>query len=80
MSAPARTVTAVLAIEPLALGEPGGSVRAQVRWSDGTEGEALRWYDDELAITAEQLLGRSADELRTLHFALDRAYLAGEGT
>lgn len=49
-----------------------------MRWSDGTQSEALRWYDDELTITAEQLLGHTAEELRTLHFALDRAYLRGD--
>jgi hypothetical protein len=39
------TVEEVLAFEDL----PPGSLasrRAVVRWSDGTEGEALRWYAD----------------------------------
>jgi hypothetical protein len=43
----APTVTEVLTFEPLALGETG-SRRAVVRWSDGSTGEALRWYEDEV--------------------------------
>ena len=39
------TVSEVLRFEPLAVGELA-SRRAIVRWSDGTIGEALRWYDD----------------------------------
>ena len=39
------TITEVLRFEPLAVDELG-SRRAIVRWSDGTIGEALRWYDD----------------------------------
>lgn len=36
-------VAEVLSIESLPLGADG-SRRAIVRWSDGTSGEALRWY------------------------------------
>jgi hypothetical protein len=35
----------VVAVESLRVGDRG-SRRAVVRWSDGTQGEALRWYDD----------------------------------
>src|SRR6516162_3585019 len=38
-----RTVESVLRFEDLPLGSTG-SRRALVRWSDGTEGEAIRWY------------------------------------
>jgi hypothetical protein len=40
-----RTVAEVLRFEDLSLGSLA-SRRALVRWSDGTEGEALRWYAD----------------------------------
>jgi hypothetical protein len=46
--APAETtpsVVEVLRFEDLPLGSRG-SRRAVVRWSDGTEGEALSWYAD----------------------------------
>jgi hypothetical protein len=39
------TVVAVLRYEDLPLGSRG-SRRAVVRWSDGSEGEALSWYAD----------------------------------
>lgn len=42
-------VEAVLAFEELPLGA-SGSRRALVRWSDGAEGEACRWLDDEMLI------------------------------
>ena len=47
MSAPEYhpTVVEVLRFEELPLGSRG-SRRAVVRWSDGTEGEALSWFAD----------------------------------
>jgi len=47
MNAP--TVTEVLRFEDLPPDSPA-SRRAAVRWSDGTEGEALRWYADEVLV------------------------------
>ena len=44
------------------------SRRAVVRWSDGTEGEALRWYADELLVCEGDLIGKTQAELRSLHF------------
>jgi hypothetical protein len=41
------TVVEVLRFEDLPLGSRG-SRRAVVRWSDGSEGEALTWYADEI--------------------------------
>jgi hypothetical protein len=41
------TVVEVLRFENLPLGSLA-SRRAVVRWSDGTEGEALRWTGDEV--------------------------------
>jgi hypothetical protein len=46
-----------------------------VRWSDGTESEALKWYADELLICEGDLLGKTRDELRGLHFRRDRDWL-----
>jgi hypothetical protein len=40
-----RVVIEVVSVEPLPPGARG-SRRAVVRWSDGTVGEALRWWDD----------------------------------
>ena len=47
MSAPEDnpTVAEVLRFEDLPLGSCG-SRRAVVRWSDGTESEALSWFDE----------------------------------
>jgi hypothetical protein len=46
-----------------------------VRWSDGSVGEALRWYSDEIQICEGDVLGKTAAELRSLHFRRDRDYL-----
>jgi hypothetical protein len=43
------TVVEVLRFEDLPLG-PRGSRRAIVRWSDGSEGDALAWYADEVLV------------------------------
>ena len=42
---PSPTVTEVLRFEDLPLGSRG-TRRAVVRWSDGSESEALSWYAD----------------------------------
>ncbi len=46
-SQPEPTVEEVVAFENLPPGEMA-SRRAVVLWSDGTQGEALRWYGDEV--------------------------------
>jgi hypothetical protein len=43
----AAIVEEVLGFEDLPVGSMA-SRRAVVRWSDGSEGEALRYYDDEI--------------------------------
>jgi hypothetical protein len=70
----APTVVAVLRFESLPVDERG-SRRAVVRWSDGSTGEALRWYEDEILITEGDLINKTAAELRTLHFRRDREFL-----
>ena len=73
----AATVVEVVAFEALAPGARG-SRRAVVRWGDGAVGEALRWYDDEVVVREGDLLGKTAAEIRDLHFRRDREYLRGD--
>jgi hypothetical protein len=70
-------IAEVIAVEPVPVDAPG-SRRAVVRWSDGTVGEALRWYDDEVLFCEGDLLGKSEAELRNLHFRRDRDYLRAD--
>lgn len=68
------TVTQILRFEDLPLGSRG-SRRAVVRWSDGSEGEALTWYADEILICEGDLIGKTSAQLRSLHFRRDRDWL-----
>ena len=76
MSAPAHSpsVVEVLRFEELPLGSRG-SRRAVVRWSDGTEGEALSWFADEILVCEGDLMGKTREQLRVLHFRSDRDWL-----
>jgi hypothetical protein len=67
-------VEEVLQFEDLPLEEPG-SRRAVVRWSDGSEAEALRWYGDEILVCEGDLIGKTRAQLRSLHFRRDRDWL-----
>ena len=73
-SASSPSVVEVLRFEDLPLGSRG-SRRAVVRWSDGSEGEALTWYADEILVCEGDLVGKTREELRTLHFRRDRDWL-----
>ncbi len=67
-------VVEVLRFEDL----PPGSLasrRAIVRWSDGTEGEAVRCYSDEVLVCEGDLIGKTQDAIRSLHFRRDRDWL-----
>ena len=67
-------VEEVLRVEEL----PPGSLasrRAIVRWSDGTEGEAIRFYADEVLFCEGDLVGKTREEIRSLHFGRDRDWL-----
>jgi hypothetical protein len=68
------TVAEVMRFEDLPLGSRG-SRRAIVRWSDGSEGEALSWYADEILICEGDLIGKTREQLRALHFRRDRDWL-----
>jgi hypothetical protein len=72
-----RVITEVLSIERLPLGA-NGSRRAVVRWSDGTIGEPMRWFDDEILFTEGDFIGKTEAELRHLHFKRDRDYLQSD--
>lgn len=67
-------VAEVLAFETLPLAEKG-SRRAFVRWSDGTESEACRWYVDEILVCEGDLVGKTAEQISRLVFRRDRDYL-----
>lgn len=68
-------VDEVLRFEDLPLGSANGSRRAIVRWSDGSESAALTWYADEILVCEGDLVGKTRDELRSLHFRRDRDWL-----
>jgi hypothetical protein len=67
-------VEKVLSFEDLSLGSQA-SRRVVVRWSDGSEGEAIRYYADEVLFCEGDVLGKTRAELRSLHFRRDRDWL-----
>jgi hypothetical protein len=74
VSSAAPVVEEVLRFEDLPVGSLG-TRRAVVRWSDGTEGEGLKWYGDEILICEGDLIGKTRDQLWSLHFRRDRDWL-----
>jgi hypothetical protein len=71
---PDPIVEEVLRFENLPLGSLA-TRRAVVRWNDGTEGEACKWYADEILICQGDLLGKTREQLRSIHFRRDRDWL-----
>lgn len=67
-------VDQVLRFEDLPLGS-AGTRRAIVRWSDGTESVAIAWYSDEVLVCEGDLVGKTAGQIRSLHFRRDRDWL-----
>ena len=67
-------VEEVLGFEDLPVGCLA-SRRVVVRWSDGSEEEGLRWYGDEVLVCEGDLVGKTREELRSLHFRRDREWL-----
>jgi hypothetical protein len=55
--------------------ESMASRRAVARWSDGTEGEALGWYADEVRVGEGELIGKTHAELRSLQLRRDHDWL-----
>lgn len=74
MSAHPDPIVTEVRFEDLPLGSRG-TRRAVVRWSDGAEGEALTWYADEIMVCEGDLIGKTAAQLRSLHFRRDRNWL-----
>jgi hypothetical protein len=74
VSSAAPVVEEVLRFEDRPVGSLGMR-RAVVRWSDGTAGEGLKWYGDEIMICEGDLIGKTRDQLRSLHFRRDRDWL-----
>jgi hypothetical protein len=71
---PSPVVAEVLRFEDLPLGS-AATRRAIARWSDGTESVALSWYGDEILVCEGDLLGKTREQLRSLHFRRDRDWL-----
>jgi hypothetical protein len=77
-SSQSPVVEEVLRFEDLPVGSLA-SRRAVVRWSDGTEGECLRWYGDEVLVCEGDLVGKTREQLRSFHFRRDREWAAVVG-
>ena len=73
-SNPSPIVSEVVRFEDLPPGSRG-TRRAIARWSDGTESEALTWYTDEILISEGDLIGKTRQQLRSVHFRRDRDWL-----
>jgi hypothetical protein len=71
---PSPIVAEVLRFEDLEVGALADR-RAVVRWSDGTESEALRWYQDEVLVCEGDLVGKTREEIRSLRFRRDSDWL-----
>ena len=74
MNQAAVVVEEVLRFEDLPVGSMA-SRRVIVRWSDGSESEALRWFDDEVLVSEGDLVGNTREQIRSLHFRRDRDWL-----
>lgn len=72
-----RIVAEVVRFEDVPANERG-SRRVLVRWTDGTVGEGLRWYDDEILVCEGDVIGRSDAQLRALLHRRDREFLERE--
>jgi hypothetical protein len=74
MNAEGPIVEEVLRVEDLPPGALAGR-RMIVRWSDGTEGEAVRFYQDEVLFSEGDMVGKTREQIRSLHFRRDRDWL-----
>jgi hypothetical protein len=63
-------VEQVIGVRDLPLGD-SASRELVVRWSNGTEAVALRWYADEWLVSEGDLVGKTATEIRSLAHASD---------
>jgi hypothetical protein len=67
-------VEQVLRLESLPLAQ-GGTRRAIVRWSNGSESTAISWYPEEILVCEGDLVGKTRAEIRSLQFRRDRDWL-----
>jgi hypothetical protein len=74
-SVPGAPVVIEVIFEDLPAGS-SASRRAIAHWSDGTEDEAARWYADEVLFCEGDLIGKTREEIRALHFRRDRDWLS----
>ena len=49
--------------------------RMIVRSSDGTEGEAVWFYQDEVLLSEGDVVGKTGEQIRSLRFRRDRDWL-----
>jgi hypothetical protein len=52
-----------------------GRASMRVTLEDGSEQDAIAWFVDELTFTPDDAIGRTVEQLCTLQFERDRAYL-----
>jgi hypothetical protein len=71
---PSPVVAEVLGFEELPVGSLA-SRRVVVRWSDGRVGDSLRWYGDEVLVCEGDVVGKTREQLRFLHFRRDHEWL-----
>jgi hypothetical protein len=70
-------VEEVLRCEDLPPGSLAGR-RMIVGWSDGIQGEAVRFYRDEVLLSEGGVVGKTREQIRSLHFRRDRDWLQSE--
>lgn len=69
-SEPSPTVEEILRFEGLPFGTVGGR-RAVARWSDGSVSEAIRWHSDRMLFCEGDLIGKTREQIRSLHSLRD---------
>jgi hypothetical protein len=65
-------------VEVVGIEEPddgAGRRHVIVRWSDGSVDRAVSYFADEVLVSEGDMVGKTAAELRRLHFERDRDYL-----
>jgi hypothetical protein len=67
---PSPTVEEILGFEELPFGAVGGR-RAVARWSDGSVSEAIRWHSDRVLFCEGDLIGKTREQIRSLHSSRD---------
>jgi hypothetical protein len=71
----ALVVCEVIAVEDLPPGLPA-SRRLIARFSDGSVGEALRWYAEDCMVSEGDVIGKTRAEIASLAHTRDARYLS----